>query len=103
MRARYFRRMANCLAFRTQTRAGYESDLWRLAVMDLQTNAMTSLTDSLDRWVESYTWSADSKRLFFTIDDHGSQPLMMIVGHRRTHPHHRTRSYLYYLHAIHPG
>ena len=27
------------LAFRTQTRPGYESDLWRLAVMDLQTNA----------------------------------------------------------------
>jgi dipeptidyl aminopeptidase/acylaminoacyl peptidase len=68
------------LAFRTQTRAGYESDLWRLAVMDLQTNAITSLTDSLDRWVESYTWSADSKRLFFTIDEHGSQPLMMIAA-----------------------
>ena len=66
------------LAFRTQTRTGYESDLWRLAVMDLQSNAITSLTDSLDRWVESYTWAADSKRLFFTIDDHGSQPLMMI-------------------------
>jgi dipeptidyl aminopeptidase/acylaminoacyl peptidase len=66
------------IAFRTQSRSGYESDLWRLAVMDLQTNAITSLTDSLDRWVESYTWSADSKRLFFTIDDHGSQPLMMM-------------------------
>jgi dipeptidyl aminopeptidase/acylaminoacyl peptidase len=68
------------LAFRTQTRPGYESDLWRLAVMDLQTNAITSLSDSLDRWVESYTWSADSKRLFFTTDDHGSQPLMMIAA-----------------------
>ncbi len=68
------------LAFRTQIRPGYESDLWRLAVMDLQTNAVTTLTDSLDRWVESYTWSADSKRLFFTVDDHGSQPLMMIAA-----------------------
>jgi dipeptidyl aminopeptidase/acylaminoacyl peptidase len=67
------------LAFRTQTRPGYESDLWRLAVMDLQTNAVARLTDSLDRWVESYTWSADSKRLFFTMDDHGSQPLMMVA------------------------
>ena len=66
------------LAFRTQTRPGYESDLWRLAVMDLQTNALTSLTDALDRWVESYTWSADSKRIFFTVDEHGGQPLMMI-------------------------
>jgi dipeptidyl aminopeptidase/acylaminoacyl peptidase len=68
------------LAFRTQTRSGYESDLWRLAVLDLQTSAITSLTDSLDRWVESYTWAADSKRLFFTIDEHGSNPLMMIAA-----------------------
>lgn len=66
------------MAYRTQSRPGYESDLWRLAVVDLQTNAVTSLTDSLDRWVESYTWSADSKRLFFTVDEHGGQPLMMI-------------------------
>jgi Tol biopolymer transport system component len=37
------------LAYRTQTRSGYESDLWRLAVTDLQTNSVTSLTDGLDR------------------------------------------------------
>ena len=66
------------LAYRTQTRGGYESDQWRLAVMDLQTGSMNTLADSLDRWVEEYTWSPDSKRIFFTIDDHGTQTLMMI-------------------------
>ncbi len=66
------------LAYRTQTRAGYESDQWRLAVMDLQSGTMTTLADSLDRWVEAYTWSPDSKRIFFTIDDHGTQSLIMI-------------------------
>ncbi len=66
------------LAFRTQMRAGYESDLWRLAVLDLQTGKAASLTDSLDRWVGSYTWSSDSKRLFFTIDEHGASPLLMV-------------------------
>jgi dipeptidyl aminopeptidase/acylaminoacyl peptidase len=66
------------LAYRTQLRGGYESDQWRLAVMDLQTGQMNTLTDSLDRWVESYTWSADSKRIFFTVDDHGTNPLLMI-------------------------
>lgn len=66
------------LAYRTQTRAGYESDQWRLAVMDLQTGAITTLTNSLDRWVEEYTWSPDSKRIFFTVDDHGTTPLLMI-------------------------
>ncbi|MBV9180692.1 MAG: S9 family peptidase [Acidobacteria bacterium] len=66
------------LAYRTQIRAGYESDEWRLAVLDLQGGNMNTLTDSLDRWVESYTWSPDSKRIFFTVDDHGTQPLLMM-------------------------
>lgn len=68
------------LAYRTQTRGGYESDQWRLAVLELQTGHMNTLTDSLDRWVESYTWSNDSQRIFFTVDDHGSTPLMMIAA-----------------------
>lgn len=66
------------LAYRTQLRAGYESDQWRLAVLDLASGKMNTLTDSLDRWVESYTWSPDSKWIFFTIDDHGTTPLLMM-------------------------
>ncbi len=66
------------LAYRTQTRAGYESDQWRLAVIDLQSGRGTTLTDSLDRWVETFTWASDSQRIFFTIDEHGTNPLMMI-------------------------
>ncbi len=66
------------LAYRTQIRGGYESDQWRLAVLDLQSGKMNTLTDTLDRWVESYTWSPDSKRIFITIDDHGTTPLLMM-------------------------
>ncbi len=66
------------LAYRTQTRGGYESDQWRLAVLDVTNGQMNSLTDTLDKWVESYAWSHDSQRLFFTVDDHGTTPLMMI-------------------------
>lgn len=66
------------LAYRTQTRGGYESDQWRLAVLDLTSGQMLSLTDSLDKWVESYVWSHDSQRIFFTVDDHGTTPLLLI-------------------------
>ncbi|MBV8550922.1 MAG: S9 family peptidase [Acidobacteriaceae bacterium] len=66
------------LAYRTQQRGGYESDQWRLAIMDLESGQVNTLADSLDRWVESYTWSHDSKRIFFTTDDHGTNPLLMI-------------------------
>jgi dipeptidyl aminopeptidase/acylaminoacyl peptidase len=66
------------LAYRTQIRAGYESDQWKLAILSLESGAMNTLTDSLDRWVESYTWSPDSKRIFFTVDDHGTNPVLMM-------------------------
>ncbi len=69
---------AKYLAFRSQPRAGYESDRWRLMVLDRATGKTTNLTESLDRWVESFTWSTDSTRLFFTTEDRGRTGLQMI-------------------------
>ena len=66
------------LAFRSQPRAGYDSDRWRLMVLDRATGRATNLTESLDRWVESFTWSTDSTRLFFTTEDRGRTGLQMI-------------------------
>jgi dipeptidyl aminopeptidase/acylaminoacyl peptidase len=66
------------LAYRAQSKAGYESDKWRLVVMDRTTGSATILTETLDRWVESFTWSPDSKRLFFTVADRGRQNLQMM-------------------------
>ena len=66
------------LAFRSQARAGYESDRWRLMVLDRLTGRATSLTENLDRWVGSVTWSPDSTRLFFTVEDRGRTGLQMI-------------------------
>ncbi len=66
------------LAFRSQPRAGYESDRWRLLVLELASGHTANLTESLDRWVESFTWSPDSTRLFFTTEDRGRTSLQMI-------------------------
>jgi dipeptidyl aminopeptidase/acylaminoacyl peptidase len=67
------------LAFRSQQRAGYESDRFRLMALERATGRTTSLTDTLDRWVESFTWSPDSTRLFFTVEDRGATQLQMIA------------------------
>jgi Tol biopolymer transport system component len=67
------------LAFRSQARAGYESDRWRLMVLDRATGRTSSLSEGLDRWVESLTWSPDSTRLFFTVEDRGRTGLQMIA------------------------
>jgi dipeptidyl aminopeptidase/acylaminoacyl peptidase len=66
------------LAFRSQARGGYESDRWRLMVLDRATGRATNLTENLDRWVGSVTWSPDSTRLFFTVEDRGRTGLQMI-------------------------
>jgi dipeptidyl aminopeptidase/acylaminoacyl peptidase len=66
------------LAYRSQARAGYESDRWRLVVLERATGHANVLTDSLDRPVQSFTWSHDSNALFFTVLDRGRQPIEMI-------------------------
>jgi len=66
------------LAFRSQVRAGYESDRWRLMVLERATGRTTNLSENLDRWVESITWSPDSTRLFYTVEDRGRTGLQMI-------------------------
>jgi len=66
------------LAYRSQQRPGYESDRWRLIVLDRATGLTNAVTDSLDRPVQSFTWSHDSKTLFFTALDRGQQSIQMI-------------------------
>src|SRR5437588_7180097 len=66
------------LAYRAQMRAGYESDRWRLMVLERATGHVTNLTASLDRWVESFAWWPDSSRLFFTVQDRGRQSIQFM-------------------------
>jgi dipeptidyl aminopeptidase/acylaminoacyl peptidase len=65
------------LAYRAQAKAGFESDKWRLVIMERASGTATILTEALDRAVQSMTWSSDSKRLFYTIEDRGRQTLQM--------------------------
>jgi len=67
------------LAYRSQARGGYESDKWRLMVLERATGKLTSPTDAIDRAVNSFIWSPDSKRLFFTVEDRGHQAIQFIA------------------------
>lgn len=66
------------LAWRSQARAGDESDRWRLVLLDRSASKLTVLTDALDRQVSAFTWSPDSKTLFFTAMDRGLQAIQFI-------------------------
>ena len=66
------------LAWRAQFRAGYESDRWRLLVLERATGKVTNLTENLDRWVNTFTWAPDSATLFFTVADRGRQSIQYV-------------------------
>jgi dipeptidyl aminopeptidase/acylaminoacyl peptidase len=66
------------IAFRSQARAGYESDRWRLAVWERGTDKIGFLTESLDRPVDSIAWTPDSQRLFFVYEDRGRHGLQIV-------------------------
>jgi dipeptidyl aminopeptidase/acylaminoacyl peptidase len=66
------------IAWRGQMRAGYESDRWRLMLLERATGKVTNLTENMDRWVNSFTWAPDSITLFFTVADRGRQTIQLI-------------------------
>ena len=68
----------NYLAWRSQARGGYESDKWRLVVVERASGKLSVPTDAIDRAVNSFTWGPDSKRLFFTVTDRGHQAIQYI-------------------------
>ncbi len=88
------------IAYRSQLRGGYESDRFRLMVIDRQklahfatmscdvvnkaTGAHSGCQDSLyitdvspnfDRWVDAMAWSPDSKTIYFTAENEGEAPI----------------------------
>ncbi|MCX7603374.1 MAG: S9 family peptidase [Bryobacteraceae bacterium] len=66
------------LAWRMQVRPGYESDRWRLVVLERETGQLTVLTENLDRHVTGFAWHPDSKRIAFTVEDRGRQQAHLI-------------------------
>lgn len=66
------------LAWRAQMRAGYESDRWRLMVLERTSGRVTDLTENMPNYVNSLTWSPESGHLFFTMLDRGRQNIQMI-------------------------
>ena len=60
------------LAWQSMERDGYESDINRLLVMDLQTGTIKQLATDFDSNVDSYLWADDSKTIYFIGVWHGT-------------------------------
>jgi dipeptidyl aminopeptidase/acylaminoacyl peptidase len=66
------------LAWRSQARAGYESDRFRLVLYDRATKQIKELLPNFDRWVDEFVWAPDSKMIYFTAGSWGEEPVFSI-------------------------
>ncbi|HEX6096139.1 MAG TPA: S9 family peptidase [Thermoanaerobaculia bacterium] len=54
------------IAYRSQARQGYESDLWELWLYDRAAGTSKRIAEDFPNWIESVTWLPDSKSMFIT-------------------------------------
>jgi len=68
------------IAWRSQARAGYESDQFRLAVYDQAKKATQDVLEDFrfKNWVEGFTWGDDSGQIFFTSGEKGETPIYQV-------------------------
>jgi dipeptidyl aminopeptidase/acylaminoacyl peptidase len=63
------------LAWRSQARAGYESDKFRLVVYDRSAKTVKDLLPKFENWVDEFAWAPNSKKIYFTSGVAGESPL----------------------------
>ncbi|HTK81044.1 MAG TPA: S9 family peptidase [Bacteroidota bacterium] len=63
------------VAYRAQSKPGFEADRWQLMLYDRETGTTRSLSEDFDSNVEAVAWSNDSKKLYFDAEEKGNKPL----------------------------
>ena len=67
------------IAYRAQQRPGYEADRFKLLLYDRKIGTKVDLTEGFDQWVEGFTWSPDSKTIYFS-SGHMNHSLIYAAG-----------------------
>ncbi len=63
------------LAWRSQARAGYESDKFRLALYDRAAKTIRDLLPDFDAWIDEFAWASDSKSIYFIANGSVNGPI----------------------------
>jgi dipeptidyl aminopeptidase/acylaminoacyl peptidase len=66
------------LAWRSQARAGYESDKFRLVLYDRSAKTIKDLLPKFDNWVDEFAWGASSKQIAFASGIRGEENIYLI-------------------------
>jgi dipeptidyl aminopeptidase/acylaminoacyl peptidase len=65
------------LAWRSQARAGYESDKFRLVLYDRAAKTIKDLLPKFDNWVDEFAWGPDSQHILFVSGAAGEAPVFV--------------------------
>src|SRR5580658_7105705 len=68
------------IAYRAQFLGGYEADRWRLMLYERSDGRIVNRTEDFDRSVESYAWTPDSARIYFSSEDKAEMPVYAIAA-----------------------
>src|SRR5437867_12227779 len=63
------------IAWRSQARAGFEADKWRLLVQDRQTGNTREVAQSFEYSIGSFSWASRTGEIVFTAERRGTSPL----------------------------
>ena len=66
------------MAYRSQARAGFEADIWKLMLYDRESGKTRVLNEKFDLQVDSFTFSPDSQKIYFTAGERGLSPVYSI-------------------------
>jgi dipeptidyl aminopeptidase/acylaminoacyl peptidase len=67
------------LAWRSQARASYESDKFRLILYDRSGKTTKDLLPKLETWVDEFAWMPDSTGFYFVSGEKGEAPVIRIT------------------------
>jgi dipeptidyl aminopeptidase/acylaminoacyl peptidase len=67
------------LAWRSQARAGFEADKWRLMLYERGSGRLIDLTQTFDRSIGSFAWRVPWPILLFTSEEQGESPLFAVL------------------------
>ena len=69
------------LAWRSEARAGYEADKFRLMLYDRTAKTIKDSLPKFDNWVDEFVWSTDSGTIYFVSGSNGAAPIYEIGIH----------------------
>lgn len=67
------------IAYRSQSRAGYESDLWELWLYDRAKRTSTRVASDFPNWINSVTWAPNSRSMYVTAPEKGTNVIYEIA------------------------